>query len=188
MKTHIDLILESEKKEDFIPYELVKLKIKVKYNLKFMKTTFNILRQSRENFISILDSFKLDQLNTVPIGFNNNLIWNIAHVVATFDLLAYRLNGLEPKLELAFIEEFKKGTIPTRIVNKEFVDDLKLKLREQIIWIEKDYNDKLFPSSMPKPYLTSYNFELNTIEDILHFNVVHENLHMGICFGLRKFI
>jgi hypothetical protein len=158
-------------------------------NLRFkMQTTFKILRQSRENFITILDSFKLDQLNTVPIGFNNNLIWNIAHVVATLDILAYRLNNLEPKLDVVFIDEFKKGTLPTRIVNTDFVEDLKLKLRDQIDWIEKNYTDKVFPSTIPKPYMTSYHFELNSIEDVLQFNVVHENLHIGICFGLRKFI
>lgn len=153
-----------------------------------MQTTFQILRQSRENYITMLDSFKLDQLNTIPIGFNNNLVWNIAHIVATLDILAYRLNDLDPKLDIEFIEEFKKGTLPTRVVNAEFIEGLKAKLRTQLDWIEQDYNDGKFPKSMPKPYMTSYNFELNSIEDILQFNLVHENLHMGICFSLRKFI
>jgi hypothetical protein len=153
-----------------------------------MQTSFSILCQSRENFIAILDSFKLDQLNTVPIGFNNNLIWNIAHVVATFDILAYKLNNIPTRLDSEFIEEFKKGTLPTRIVNTDFVEDLKLKLRSQIDWIEQDFNQGAFPKVMPRPYTTSFHFELNSIEDIIQFNVVHESLHMGIVIGLRKFI
>lgn len=153
-----------------------------------MTTTFRILRQGRDNYISILDSFNLDQLNTVPIGYNNNLIWNIAHVVATFDILAYKLNGLAPKLDMKFIDEFKKGTSPTRIVNQEFVDDLKSKLKSQINQVKEDVQANIFPSIMPRPYMTSYHYELKTIEDIMHFNLIHESLHLGIIMSLRKFI
>jgi hypothetical protein len=34
----------------------------------------------------------LEQLNKIPEGYNNNLIWNIAHVVVVQQMLVYKLS------------------------------------------------------------------------------------------------
>ena len=149
---------------------------------------FQLTRLARHNFIAIMEAYSLAQLNTVPIGFNNNMIWNIAHVVATYDMLCYKLHNIPTRLDGDFIEEFKKGTMPQRMLDQSFVDDLKKKMLNQVDWIERDYKGNVFPSSIPNPYETSYRFVLNNIEDVITFNNVHENLHMGIVMSLRKFI
>lgn len=144
--------------------------------------------QTRNNFLAILVSSSIAELNAIPIGFNNNVIWNIAHIVATTDILYYSLNGLTPKLDSSFIDSYRKGTKPTEMADQVMVDSLKLNLLSQIERIENDINDGTFPSNLPKAYTTSYNFELKTFEDIIRFNQVHEALHMGIVMSLRKFV
>ncbi len=59
-----------------------------------MNYTFDITLKTRTLFHQILESLTLDQLNTKPKGFNNNIFWNIKHVVITQQLLTYKLSGL----------------------------------------------------------------------------------------------
>lgn len=46
-----------------------------------MQTTFEINQSSRNVLLQFLENHSLAQLNKVPEGFANNLIWNIGHVV-----------------------------------------------------------------------------------------------------------
>lgn len=44
-----------------------------------MHQTFSITKTSRKALSHLLDIIPLEQLNKIPEGFNNNIIWNIAH-------------------------------------------------------------------------------------------------------------
>lgn len=144
--------------------------------------------QTRKNFLAILESSSIAELNAIPIGFNNNVIWNIAHIVATMDILYYSLNGLTPKLDANFIDQYRKGTKPSSMVDEAMINELKRNLIAQLECIAMDVQSGIFSENLPKPYTTSYHFELKTFEDIVHFNQVHEALHMGMVMSLRKFV
>ena len=69
-------------------------------------------RQVRENLQEILRKTSLEELTMIPDGFNNNIFWNIAHCVATQQLLHYYLSGNEFVIDTVWIENYKKGTLP----------------------------------------------------------------------------
>jgi len=48
-----------------------------------MKEHLSILAHNRALYARFLKSFSLEQLNTVPEGFNNNIIWNVTHALVT---------------------------------------------------------------------------------------------------------
>ena len=49
-----------------------------------METSFNINQTIRIALLNFLENHSLEQLNAIPEGFSNNLIWNIGHcIVAT---------------------------------------------------------------------------------------------------------
>ena len=48
-----------------------------------MNWTFDICLKNRKLLEAFLDNFTLEQLNKIPEGFNNNIIWNIAHTIVT---------------------------------------------------------------------------------------------------------
>ena len=60
-----------------------------------MKYHFETLNITRNNIINAIEGLSLEELNTVPKGFNNNVIWNVGHVVATQQLLCYKFSGLK---------------------------------------------------------------------------------------------
>ena len=52
-----------------------------------MQSTFDITQSSRNILHKFLINYSLEQLNKVPEGYNNNLIWNIAHIVVVQQML-----------------------------------------------------------------------------------------------------
>jgi hypothetical protein len=50
-------------------------------------------QNKQNNSISNASGIYFDQLNTIPEGYSNNLIWNIAHIVVQ-QMLVYKLSGL----------------------------------------------------------------------------------------------
>ena len=48
----------------------------------------------RQKFVGYLEHLTPEQLADIPYGFNNNIWWNIVHVVATQQLLSYYLSDI----------------------------------------------------------------------------------------------
>lgn len=153
-----------------------------------MTDTFELLRISRQNYLKYLNDYTLDELNTVPMGFKNNLVWNIAHIVGTTDLLVNKLNGCPLRMDADFLASYTKGSQPDVAVTQDFVNQLKKDLIEQIDWVESDYRNGVFPTALTQTYTTSFGNTLTDIDVILRFLPLHEGLHLGIMMGLRKFI
>ena len=59
-----------------------------------METTFKIWRKNRDFYLDFFEKYTLEQLNKIPIGFSNNLIWNIGQIVAQ-QILIYKFSDLQ---------------------------------------------------------------------------------------------
>jgi hypothetical protein len=153
---------------------------------KKMNQTFEITRISRKIVSQFLENHTLDQLNKIPDGYKNNLIWNIAHVVVTQQLLVYKFSGLPMMVSDELAQKYMKGTKPEHIVTQSEVDEIKSLLSKTIDQSKEDFNNKIFKSYQEYP--TSTGFVIKSAEDAMVFNNFHEGLHIGIMMGLRKFI
>lgn len=149
-----------------------------------MQHPLEIARVNRAALSKIIENYSLEQLNTVPKGFNNNLIWNIAHVIVTQQLLMYKLSGLSMQVTDEMVEKYKKGTKTEGDVSQEEVDLIKKLLLTTLNQTEKDLKDQIFKNFTEYP--TSTGFVLRSIEDALHFNNFHEGIHLGYVLALRK--
>ena len=83
-----------------------------------MDWAFDITIKNRKILESILDNSSLEALNKIPTGFTNNIIWNIAHVIVTQQILVYRLSGLPYLIPEDLVSRFKKGTSPEADLNQ----------------------------------------------------------------------
>lgn len=151
-----------------------------------MNQTFDITRTSRKMIAPFLENYTLEQLNAIPDGFSNNLIWNIAHIVVTQQLLVYKLSGLPTMVSGEMIEKFRKGTKPEHIVTQAEVDEIKSLLFATIDQTEVDFENKIFKNF--DEYPTSTGFVLKSAKDAMIFNNFHEGLHLGILMSIRKFV
>nr|WP_315157204.1 DinB family protein [uncultured Flavobacterium sp.] len=151
-----------------------------------MQDTFEVNRTSRKMLSSYFENYTLEQLNKIPEGFSNNLIWNIAHVVVTQQILVYKLSGLPMSVSDEMVELYRKGTKPERDVTQAEADEIKALLFKTVDQAEADYNSGIFVNYQEYP--TSTGFVLQSAKGALEFNNFHEGLHIGIMMSIRKFI
>lgn len=151
-----------------------------------MKDTFEVNSTSRKMLNTYFENYTLEQLNKIPEGFSNNLIWNIGHIVVTQQLLVYKFSGLPMMISNDMVEKYRKGTKPEQDVTQEEADEIKILLFDTLHQLAADYNSGLFVNYQEYP--TSTGFILKSATGAIEFNNFHEGLHLGIMMSIRKFL
>lgn len=152
-----------------------------------MNFTFQVLNNIRTIFNKIIENNTLEDLNKIPQSFNNNVIWNIGHVVVSEQLLAYKLSGLETTLSVEMINKYGKDSKPEGRVTQEEVTEIKGLLSSTIKKTESDYKNGIFKNYNPYTVSTTGN-TLNNIDEALQFITIHDGLHYGYVLALLKAI
>lgn len=151
-----------------------------------MDKTFEITANSRKVLSQFLENYTLEQLNKIPEGFSNNLIWNIGHIVVVQQMLVYRLSGLPMMITDEMMHKYKRGSRPEADATQAEVDQIKALLFETIRQTQIDYGNKIFKDY--QEFTTQNGFNLKSAEDALSFNYYHEAVHTGIMMAIRKFV
>ena len=151
-----------------------------------MNSIFEVSKIQRNLAVQFLDHYSLEQLNTIPEGYRNNLIWNIAHIVVTQQLLVYKFSGLPMLVSDELVERYKKGTEVTAPATEAEIAEIKTLLVDTILQTEKDFTNGLFKNYAEYP--TSTGFVIKNVEDAINFNVFHEGMHIGIMMRLKKLV
>lgn len=154
--------------------------------MKDITNSMRILRATRKNYLGIIDSHDLTSLNYIPPNFNNNIIWNFGHVIATQQLLTYALSGLATPMSKSYIDKYRKGTKPENRVNQDELNELIGLSESLLIQFENDFSENKFQNY--NPYKTSYGYEITSLSDAVEFNNVHEGMHLGTCIAIKKLV
>lgn len=151
-----------------------------------MNTIFKSIKRSREIYASYIENYTLEQLNTIPDGLRNNLIWNIAHIIVSQQRLAYLLSGNETLISEEFTNKYVNGTIPDGNATQEEVDEIKRLLFSTIEQTILDYKNGKFDNYTETQ--TRTGFLLTNIEEAMLFNHYHEGIHLGFMMKIKRFI
>ena len=149
-----------------------------------MEKQFDIALQNRKVLSSILKRTPKEILVRIPKGFRNNLWWNIAHVVATQQILLYRWSGLPTRIDEKWVDRYKKGTVPNGGFDEDDFDLLVQNLINTAKWAKEDYQNGLFKEY--EEYTTSVKVTLSAVEDAINFNNYHEGIHLGVILSQLK--
>jgi DinB superfamily len=151
-----------------------------------MNWTFDICLKNRNILEGFLNQFSLDELNKIPDGFSNNLIWNIAHVIVTQQLLVYGNSQLPMLVSDEMVAKYRKGTKAEHDVNQEEVNEIRSLLFSTLEKTQDDYFNGHFKNYIE--YTVSTKSTLTNIEEALEFNNFHEGIHLGYILALKKSI
>lgn len=153
-----------------------------------MSTALEINKSSRNVLLGFLDNYSIEQLQKIPEGFSNNLIWNVGHIIVVQQMLVYQLSGLPLMIADEMVEKYRKGTRPQEVITAAEVAQIRDLLFRTINQTQADYNAGLFRTSTFRSFTTMSGFTLTSVEDALAFNNYHEAIHTGIMMGIRRFI
>ena len=151
-----------------------------------MEKSLQLLGHNRQMFKSLLTKFTLTEINSIPKGFNNNIFWNIAHCMVSFQRLVYHYSGLPMGIPEKWMRQYNKGTAPTARVTQKDVDELISLFDAKYTQLLKDLDKGIFKNY--EVYTTSTKMELKSVEDAIMFCLVHEGLHVGSVLALAKLV
>lgn len=151
-----------------------------------MESIFKAWKTSRKIYSEFFDKYTLDQLNKVPDGFGNNLIWNIGHIVVAQQSLIYKTSNLQMHIPDDLFNRYKPGTKPTRQTSQREANELKTLVMSLVEQTETDFSAGKFVSFNER--MTKTGFHLASLKDAFEFNNYHEGLHLGYMMSIRKFI
>jgi len=144
----------------------------------------NILREPRTYLLKLINELTTEQLNKVPEGYNNNIIWNLGHMIAAQQGICYKRSGLDIVVWEGLFEDYKSGTKPQRFVNDEEIAAIKEQLLTTLDRFEADLDSGVFAKY--EPVMTRYGVELTSIEEAIAFLPFHDGFHMGYILALKR--
>ncbi|HEY1095752.1 MAG TPA: DinB family protein [Alphaproteobacteria bacterium] len=147
--------------------------------------TIAMINYTRQQMLSTLDGLTPEQINKTPQGFNNNLIWNLAHCVGVLQKYIYRKGAELPVgIDEAIITEYDGGTFPKNFVNQDEIDNIKKLAFSTLETLSKDIANGNF-KNFNIPEVTANKISLETIDDGLAFMLYHEGTHLGTMKAIR---
>src|SRR6187402_1339375 len=90
-----------------------------------MRTQIEIVRKARSFILGMVNDMSDDQLNKIPPGYKNNIIWNMGHLIASQQDLCYIRSNVPIVVDEGYIKLFKTDTKPQGIISSEAIDTIK---------------------------------------------------------------
>jgi len=151
-----------------------------------MELIFKAWTSSRKLYLTFFDNYSLHQFNKIPIGFNNNLIWNIGHIIVAQQKIIYKNSFLPTYISDDLANTYNAGTIPTGKTTQNQANELKELLISLIAKTVEDFQKGIFTTYNERT--TATGFHLVTVKDAFEFNNYHEGIHLGYMMSIKKFI
>ncbi|MEB0260306.1 MULTISPECIES: DinB family protein [unclassified Mucilaginibacter] len=144
------------------------------------------IKMTRVYLLNLIEGLTTVQLNEVPVGYNNNIIWNLGHLIASQQSICYLRSGLKIFIDEEYLASYKPGTTPNKLVTSAEVIRMKKLYITAIDQFGKDHEEGFF-SNHPH-WKTNYGIEVANIEEAISFVLFHEGLHVGYMMALRRLL
>ncbi len=146
----------------------------------------NILMQTRKLIVKAVENLSDEAYFKIPDGFDNNIAWNIGHIIVVQQLLHYGLTENELLIPNRFLLLYRSGTSPAGWKRPPDVAQLISMLGLHAEKLQGDFEAGKLTNF--KPYITSTGISLATIEEAIAFNNFHEGLHAGAMLSIKNFL
>ncbi len=154
-----------------------------------MEKKIKKIKQFRLFLLNQVEALTAGQFNTIPEGYNNNIIWNIGHLISAQQNMCYVKAGLPVVVSNSFFSTYLSGTKPGAFVDDAAIAVIKELLISTIDQLQTDYDKKIFANYTPSAaILKVYGFEVNNIDDALEYLLYHDGLHSGYITALKRLV
>ena len=147
------------------------------------------IKNLRLFLIKQLHGLTPEELNKIPKGYNNNIIWNIGHLISANQSLCYKRSGHPARVDQKYILPFFTNTKPVEFVSEHEIKTMKLVFINSIDVLAEDFENNIFTSYTPSENIERlYGMKLKNIEDALDFLLYHEGFHSGYITSMIRVV
>lgn len=151
-----------------------------------MNQQIDTIKKVRAFLLEGIKDLTTEQLNKIPAGYNNNIAWNLGHMVAAQQGICYKRANLTPHISEEFWEQFRSGSKPERDLTDAEIAHIKELFTINPDQLEADLAEDIFGGYTA--WTTRYGVEIKNIEDALNFVPFHEGLHAGIIGTMKRMV
>lgn len=151
-----------------------------------MNNAIDLIRQPRLFLLGLITELSLEQLNHIPTGFNNNIAWNLGHMVATQQSICYLRGGTDIKVDAEFWELYKSGTRPGREFGADDMAIIQTLFISTLDVLEADLATDLFDNYTP--WTTRYGVAITNVHEAVQFLPFHDGLHLGVIGAIKRLV
>jgi hypothetical protein len=148
--------------------------------------TLNTIRVTRKHLLHLIEGLTPEQLNQVPAGFNNNIIWNVAHLISAQQGICYTRAGAPITVDDKFYSPYRPDTKPNGFIDSAEIEVIKELLITTIDQLETDYQNNVFKNYTE--WIARYGVQISSIEDGINFLPFHDGMHIGYVMALKRLV
>jgi uncharacterized damage-inducible protein DinB len=139
---------------------------------------------TRNRLIKLAESCPADKRIVIPVGFNNNVLWNLGHILTATDGVMYLFTGQNRQLPESYRGLFGNGTKPADWPeDMPAWDTIIAQLQEQSVQLRTDFGGKMDQAAVPENFTKA-----ETVDELLQYALVHEANHIGVINAMLKLL
>lgn len=147
------------------------------------------IKNFRAFLLKEISGLTTEQLNTIPTGYNNNIIWNLAHLICIEQNMCYVRANLPIVVEDKHFSPYMPGTKPGMFINEQEVRNIKELLISSIDKLQVAFDENRFNIYTPSVMIPKvYGFEVTNIDEALEYLLHHEGFHSGYILSLKHLV
>lgn len=151
-----------------------------------MNQAIQIIAKPRVKVLEMIQTLTVEQLNVIPSGFNNNIIWNLGHMIAAQQGICYKRAGLDTVVDEAFFNRYKSGSKPEQFFDLAEFEKITGLFSSTLTQLEADLDTDMF-ANYPA-WTTRYGADLRNVNEAVAFLPFHEGLHIGTVIAMSKIV
>jgi len=151
---------------------------------KTLPLAFKTFRITRFHLMREVDGLSHEQLLTIPEGREDNILWNIGHLLCSISRLTYVFSGYDLPIPERYFGLFGKNTNALDWESNPDPDEVLTYFTELPDKIEKDFAAGDFTEY--KTLQIVPEDDIQNVEEAIAFHCFHEGLHIGKILTLKE--
>ena len=154
-----------------------------------MNKKIDNIKNFRLFLLKQIDGLSTQQLNHIPAGYNNNIIWNLGHLIAVVQNMCYARSGLPITVEDKYFSPYISGTKPEKFIDEQETKSIRELFITSIDKLQSDLDENIFSNYSPSVMIQKvYGFEVTNINEAIDYLVYHEGLHHGYILSMKHLL
>lgn len=101
------------------------------------------IKKIRQFLLNQIAGLTAEKLNTIPEGYNNNIIWNLVHLICAEQSICYVRAGQSITVNEKYFLPYTTNTRPNGFIDEEEIESIKKLFISSIDELQTDFDKNI---------------------------------------------